>query len=214
MNNVRLTSRRRGVMLVVSSPSGAGKTTLCDSLLKAHSNLEMSVSVTTRKPREGEINGVDYYFISREEFLELRANDDLLESAEVFGNFYGTPRAAVEKHLNEGKDILFDVDWQGAAQLSKSCGEELCRVFILPPSGAALEQRLRGRGTDSEDVVAKRMSEASREISHWEEYDYIIINDELEQAKAELNSILVAERTRKSRMSFLDEFVNNIRNQL
>ena len=201
---------RRGVMLVVSSPSGAGKTTLCDGLLKDHPSLTMSVSVTTREAREGEEHGVDYYFVSKDEFRSMQENNELLESAQVFGNFYGTPREAVDKVLNEGNDILFDVDWQGAAQLSATCGDELCRVFILPPSAKALEQRLTGRGTDTADIVAGRMSEAAKEISHWSDYDFIIINDQLELARSELNSILLAERSRKERMPFLQNFVDGM----
>jgi len=201
-------------MLVVSSPSGAGKTTLCDALLKMHPDLVMSVSVTTRKPREGEVNGVDYFFASKDQFKQMQSDGELLESAEVFGNYYGTPRGPVDTILNEGKDILFDVDWQGASQLSNSSGDELCRVFILPPSGQALEQRLTGRGTDSPEVVERRMAEAAKEISHWSDYDFIIINDELETAQAELNSILIAERSRKKRMLFLPQFVNEMLDQL
>ncbi len=197
-------------MLVVSSPSGAGKTTLCEGLLKAHNDLAMSVSVTTRNPRDGEQHGVDYYFASVDEFHQMQADDELLESANVFGNYYGTPRGPVEKLLNEGHDILFDVDWQGASQLSATCGDELCRVFILPPSGEALEQRLKGRATDTAEVVSKRMSEAAREISHWSDYDYIIINDQLDIAQKELNSILLAERAKKKRMLFLPGFVDQI----
>jgi len=198
---------RRGVMLVVSSPSGAGKTTLCDGLRKAHPALKMSVSVTTRKPRPGEIHGEDYFFVSIEEFNKMQADGELLESASVFGNHYGTPKGPVEQLLDEGTDILFDVDWQGAFQLTQTCGDELCRVFILPPSAKALGERLSGRGTDTPQVVAQRMSEAAREISHWREYDYIIINDDLDHAQAEINSILIAERAKRQRMLFLKDYV-------
>jgi guanylate kinase len=202
------------MMLVISSPSGAGKTTLCDELLKQHDDLVMSISVTTRQPRDIEKHGVDYYFVSREEFSEMQKNGEVLESATVFGNHYGTPRGPVEKRLSEGKDILFDVDWQGASQLSSACGDELCRVFILPPSGKVLEKRLKGRGTDAFDVVAQRMSEAAKEISHWSDYDYVIINDDLETAKAVLNSILMAERARKQRLLYLPKFVEDMLDQL
>lgn len=202
------------MMLVVSSPSGAGKTTLCEGLLNDHADLVMSVSVTTRKPREGEKHGVDYFFASKDEFKQMQANGDLLESATVFGNDYGTPRGPVEKLLSEGRDILFDVDWQGASQLSQSSSDELCRVFVLPPSGSVLEQRLKGRGTDSAEVVAQRMSEAAKEISHWSEYDYVIINDDLDVARAQLNSILIAERSKRKRMPFLPPFVDGILEQL
>ena len=197
-------------MLVVSSPSGAGKTTLCDSLLQNHSDLVMSVSVTTRSPREGEKHGEDYYFASQSEFQKMLDEGELLESASVFGNSYGTPRGPVDKILSEGKDILFDVDWQGASQLTASCAEELCRVFILPPSAAILEKRLKGRGTDTSEVVSQRMSEAANEISHWAEYDYIIINDDLETAKSQLNAILLAERSKKQHMVFLPKFIEDM----
>ena len=210
MNKVTKGVERRGVMLVVSSPSGAGKTTLCDGLRKAYRDLVMSVSVTTRKPRPGEKHGVDYYFVSIDEFNKMQEEGELLESASVFGNQYGTPRGPVEKLLEQGKDILFDVDWQGASQLTNTCGDELCRVFILPPSAKALGERLSGRGTDTPDVIAKRMSEAAREISHWSEYDYIIINDDLDVAQAEINSILITERAKKERLLFLPEFVGNM----
>ncbi len=201
-------------MLVVSSPSGAGKTTLCDGLLRDQSNLVMSVSVTTRPPREGEVHGKDYFFVSRDEFTAMQDKGELLESAEVFGNFYGTPKGPVSKTLSEGFDILFDVDWQGASQLSASCGEELCRVFILPPSAGALESRLKGRGTDSAEIVARRMSEAAKEISHWSDYDYIIINDEIDAALSELKAILVAERARRQRLDFLPGFVDQMLEEL
>ncbi len=210
MNKVISGMQRRGVMLVVSSPSGAGKTTLCDGLQKAYPDLKMSVSVTTRAPRPGEKHGEDYYFLSIEEFKKMQADGGLLESARVFDNYYGTPKGPVEQLLGEGKDILFDVDWQGASQLSQSCGDELCRVFILPPSAQALQERLSGRGTDSSQVVAKRMSEAAREISHWQDYDYIIINDELNIAQAQINAILSAERAKRERMLFLPEIVDDM----
>ena len=206
--------KRRGVMLVVSSPSGAGKTTLCEGLIANFTDLVMSVSVTTRKPREGERHGLDYYFISKDEFKDMQTSDQLLESAQVFGNSYGTPREPVEELLAHGKDILFDVDWQGASQLSKTCGDELCRVFILPPSAKALGQRLMGRGTDASEVIERRMSEAAREISHWQEYDYIIINDDLETAHLELAAILTAERLHKKRQLFLPGFVDEMLGQL
>ncbi len=198
------------MMLVVSSPSGAGKTTLCDGLLKAHRDLMMSVSVTTRKPRTGETHGEDYFFISNDEFDKMQADGELLESASVFGNQYGTPKGPVEKLLEKGKDILFDVDWQGASQLSQTCGDELCRVFILPPSAKALGERLSGRGTDTTQVVAQRMSQAADEISHWPEYDYIIINDDLDKAQEEINAILIAERAQRQRMLFLQDFVDDM----
>lgn len=201
-------------MLVVSSPSGAGKTSLCNMLLKAHDDLAMSVSVTTRAPRVGEKDGVDYFFVTDSAFEQMLKDNELLEHADVFGNRYGTPRGPVEKLLNEGRDVLFDVDWQGASQLSASCGDELCRVFILPPSAKTLGQRLQERGTDAEEVVARRMAEAAREISHWSEYDYVVINDDLDTAFEELNAILVAERQRIARLKFLPEFVGDMLSEL
>ncbi len=201
-------------MLVVSSPSGAGKTTLCNGLLQNHANLTMSISVTTRPPREGEKHGVDYYFVSRNEFDKMLKNGELLEAATVFDNFYGTPRDAVEKLLARGQDILFDVDWQGAAQLGKAIGDELCRVFVLPPSGKILENRLKGRGTDPEEVIARRMAEAAREIIHWREYDYLIVNDDLQTAQKQLDAILLAERCRRQRLTSLPEFTDNILEEL
>jgi guanylate kinase len=197
-------------MLVISSPSGAGKTTLAEGLLKSDQQLSMSVSVTTRKPRPGERDGVDYYFVDDAEFEAMRERGDLLESASVFGNSYGTPRKPVEDLLAAGRDVLFDVDWQGASQLASACGDDLCRVFILPPSGAALEQRLKGRGKDAPEVVEKRMAEAANEIAHWNDYDYVIINDVLEEAQTRLKAVLAAERSKRERMVFLDGFVRDM----
>ena len=214
LNSLELKQKRRGVMLVVSSPSGAGKTTLCDLLLKRHQNLVMSVSMTTRPPRKGEVNGTDYFFVSTDEFEKMRAAGELLESALVFGNHYGTPRGPIEKLLAEGKDILFDIDWQGTSQLSATCREDLSTVFILPPSGLILEERLKGRGTESQEVIDRRMSQAAREISHWSEYDYVIINDDLETAANELSAILAAERQKRERLRFLPDFVQEILNEL
>ncbi|MCF6197789.1 MAG: guanylate kinase [Hyphomicrobiaceae bacterium] len=214
MNNQKISAKRQGVMLVVSSPSGAGKTTLCKMLLEQHDDLVMSVSATTRPPREGEKHGSDYFFISPDEFKHMQDENLLLESAAVFGNHYGTPREPVERILNEGKDILFDIDWQGAAQLSAACGENICKIFILPPSGRTLEKRLTGRATDSFEVVAKRMSAAAREIDHWSQYDYVIINDDLDIAWSELNAILVAERHKTNRLVFLPEFVQTVLDEL
>jgi len=206
--------KRRGVMLILSSPSGAGKSTLAEGLLKGETELSMSVSVTTRQPREGERHGVDYYFVDKDEFLRMQKAGELLEWAEVFGNFYGTPHEPVERALASGQDILFDVDWQGAAQLLKNCTDDLCRVFILPPSAEALEQRLKGRGKDKPEVVAHRMAQASREISHWNEYDHVIINDDLELALSQLRAILSAERTRRERNLSLPLFVNELLSRL
>ena len=194
----------------MSSPSGAGKTTLSRALLAADANITMSVSVTTRPPRPGEIEGRDYHFISKEKFAELRDTSQMLEWAEVFGNFYGTPRAPVEAALAKGRDVLFDIDWQGTQQLAQAMEDDLVRVFILPPSAEALRQRLMQRNQDTAVVIAKRMAEASREISHWAEYDYVIINETVEASSAQVAAILMAERLKRKRRSGLTQFVRGL----
>ncbi len=201
---------RRGLMLVISSPSGAGKTTLAQGLLAADPNIEMSVSVTTRHPRPGEVDGQDYIFVDHDEFAALRDSGGLLEWAEVFGNFYGTPKAQVHKLLEQGRDVLFDIDWQGAQQLQGQMGHDLVRVFILPPSGQVLAQRLKSRAQDPDDVVTRRMAAAANEISHWAEYDYVIVNHEIDQSIAELRAILTAERLKRERRTGLPDFVRHI----
>ena len=201
---------RRGLMLVLSSPSGAGKSTLARMLLDADGNISMSVSVTTRAPRPGEVDGRDYFFVTKAKFAAMRDNDELLEWAEVFGNWYATPRARVEALLDAGEDVLFDIDWQGTQQISQARPEDLVRVFILPPSADSLRQRLIARAQDSSSVVAKRMAEASDEISHWPEYDYVIINDDLERAHKGLVSILHAERLKRARRIGLTTFTRNL----
>ncbi len=173
--------KRRGLMLVLSSPSGAGKTTIARSILDVEPELTLSVSVTTRPRRSSETDGVHYHFISRERYDAMVEGGELLEHAEVYGHGYGTPAAAVEGALDSGRDVLFDIDWQGAQQIANSPPEDLVRVFILPPSADALSQRLINRAQDSSSVVAKRMAEAAKEISHWPEYDYVIINDNLDE---------------------------------
>jgi guanylate kinase len=208
------TIERRGLMLVLSSPSGAGKTTLSRRLLETDGNIEMSVSVTTRKPRPGEIDGKDYYFISREKFDEMIADEALLEWAEVFGNRYGTPRGPVELTLSEGRDVLFDIDWQGTQQLHQRSREDLVRVFILPPSARSLQDRLRSRNQDSVTEVARRMAQASNEISHWAEYDYVLINDDLDGCSKAIATILEAERLKRARRVGLSEFVRNLQEKL
>ena len=205
---------RRGLLLVMSSPSGAGKTTLSRALLASDHHIRMSVSVTTRPPRPGELDGKDYFFISKERFFEMRDNDELLEWAEVFGNLYGTPRLPVEDALSKGRDVLFDIDWQGTQQLEQALGDDLVRIFILPPSTDELRDRLIKRAQDSSSVVAKRMAEASREMSHWMEYDYIIINDDVDVASAEITAILTAERLRRKRRIGLTEFVRKLNKTL
>ena len=205
---------RRGLLLVISSPSGAGKTTLSRRLLERDSNITMSVSVTTRPPRPGEVDGRDYYFISKERFDAMRDAGELLESAEVFGNCYGTPRGPVEHSLAKGRDVLFDIDWQGTQQLAQAMQDDLVRVFILPPSVEALRDRLISRAQDPMVVVAKRMAEASREISHWAEYDYVIVNDDLETADREISAILAAERLKRKRRVGLTAFVRSLLDKL
>lgn len=201
---------RRGLLLVLSSPSGAGKTSLSRALLDADSHIALSVSVTTRKPRPGEVDGRDYFFVDEQTFKAMAREDQLLEWATVFGNYYGTPRAPIEKAIAEGRDVLFDIDWQGTQQLSERMAGDLVRVFVLPPSGEALEQRLRGRAQDPDEVVAKRMAEASNEISHWAEYDYVIVNADLEESSSALRAILTAERLRRDRMTGLSSFVRGL----
>jgi guanylate kinase len=203
----KLKSNRRGLMIVLSSPSGAGKTTLTRKLLAAHSDMSMSVSATTRKPRPGEVEGHDYYFVTKDKFSEMIENEDFLEHAKVFDNYYGTPRAPVEEALMDGRDVIFDIDWQGAQQLEQAAVEDLVKIFILPPNMRALESRLRTRAQDSDDVIAKRMSKSEAEISHWSEYDYIIVNEDIDTAMAELQSIVMAERMKRRRQSWLGPFI-------
>jgi guanylate kinase len=205
---------RRGLLLVMSSPSGAGKTTLSRRLLASDNNITMSVSVTTRASRPGEVDGKDYHFITKERFVQMRDRGDLLEWAEVFGNFYGTPRKPVEEALAKGRDVLFDIDWQGTQQLAQAMAEDLVRVFILPPSAEELQNRLIKRQQDSSSVVAKRMAEASREISHWPEYDYVVVNDEVEGSHSQIMAILTAERLRRRRRIGLTEFVRALTKNL
>lgn len=205
---------RRGLLLVLSSPSGAGKTTLSRALLSSDPGIHLSVSVTTRKPRPGEVDGRDYTFLDEARFTKLRDTGELLEWARVFGNYYGTPRAQVEKAVQAGRDVLFDIDWQGAQQLSGTMAGDLVRVFILPPSSEVLETRLRGRAQDPAEVVAKRMAEASAEISHWAEYDYVIVNSDLEASIAGLRSILIAERLKRERQPGLAAFVRELQSGL
>jgi len=202
--------QRRGLLLVMSSPSGAGKTTLSRRLLAADLMITMSVSVTTRAPRPGEVNGRDYHFITHEEFGRLRDRGDLLEYAEVFGNFYGTPRRPVAEALQAGRDVLFDIDWQGTQQLGAAMQDDLVRIFILPPSAEELRERLIGRAQDSASTVAKRMAKAADEISHWPEYDYVIVNDDIGKASVEIEAILTAERLRRRRQVGLTDFVRGL----
>ncbi|MEJ0069963.1 MAG: guanylate kinase [Pseudomonadota bacterium] len=211
MTTTSITLRRRGVMLIVSSPSGAGKTTISRLLLEREPALTMSVSVTTRPRRPSEISGRDYHFIDRREYDRMVERNEFLEHAEVFGNGYGTPRPAVEKALAEGRDILFDIDWQGTRQMAVSARADMVSVFILPPSFDELERRLRTRAQDSAEAVAKRMAKAADEMSHWEEYDYIIINEDVEHSVIAVQSILTAERHRRDRQLDLAPFVSSLR---
>ena len=205
---------RRGLMLVLSSPSGAGKTTISRALLDGDDALEMSVSATTRAPREGEVDGVHYHFISDDRFRALIDEDGLLEWANVFNNAYGTPRAAIEKALSEGRDVLFDIDWQGTQQLRQKMPQDLVSVFVLPPSLAALETRLKSRQQmtgETDEQVAYRLSKAPAEVSHWAEYDFIIVNSDIEQSVAQVRAILTAERQRRERLRGIEGIVTDIR---
>jgi len=203
--------QRRGLMLVLSSPSGAGKSTISRALLRDEHQLSMSVSVTTRTPRPGEVHGKDYYFVTVDEYHRMVATGELLEHAKVFDNYYGTPRAHVEKELAAGHDVLFDIDWQGTQQLKSSAPGDLVTVFILPPSIGELERRLRGRAQDSEEVMRKRMARAADEMSHWPEYEYIVVNREVDESIARVKAILTAERLRRERHPGLAAFVNDMR---
>lgn len=204
------TVARRGLMFVLSSPSGAGKTTLSRRLLASQSNLVLSVSATTRQKRPNEVEGRDYHFVTADRFAQLIDDGELLEHAVVFGQRYGTPREPVMRALAQGCDVLFDIDWQGTQQLKEKAREDLVSLFLLPPSHAELERRLKARAQDSDDVVAARMAKAADEISHWAEYDYVIVNDDIAVAEANITAILVAERLRRSRQTGLSEFVREL----
>ena len=205
---------RRGLMFVLSSPSGAGKTTLSRLLLERMPGLRMSVSATTRPMRPGEVEGRDYLFVDSARFEQMVGRHELLEWAVVFENRYGTPRAPVEAALSAGQDVLFDIDWQGTQQLREKARADVVSVFILPPSAADLEKRLHSRAQDSQDVIRKRMSRASHEMSHWAEYDYIVINRDIDEAFAEVQSILKAERLKRERRVGLTTFVRSLQQQL
>ena len=205
---------RRGLMLVLSSPSGAGKTTLSRLLLGADRNVDLSISVTTRPKRRGEINGRDYHFIDRARFDDMVAGGELLEWAEVFEHRYGTPRQPVIKALHAGRDVLFDIDWQGTQQLREKARTDLVSVFVLPPTTKELERRLKQRAQDSKSVIGSRMAKAAGEMSHWPEYDYVIVNRDKRQAFAELRAILAAERLKRERQIGLSDFVRRLRAQL
>ena len=205
---------RRGLMFVLSSPSGAGKTTLSRMLMDRVPDLQMSVSATTRAMRPGEVEGRDYLFVDKPKFEAMVKRGELLEWATVFDNRYGTPRAPVEAALSAGRDVLFDIDWQGTQQLREKAGGDVVSVFILPPSAADLEKRLHTRAQDSTEVFRGRMDRASHELSHWAEYDYIVVNQNVDEAFAEVQSILKAERLKRARRVGLTEFVRNLQRQL
>jgi guanylate kinase len=205
---------RRGLMLVLSSPSGAGKTTLSRRLLAADPAVELSVSVTTRKQRPGEVDGRDYHFIDGARFDAMVKSGGLLEWAQVFGHRYGTPRTPVEAALAQGRDVLFDIDWQGTQQLREKAHNDLVSIFVLPPSVPDLERRLRSRAQDSDEVIHIRMAKAADEMSHWPEYDYVVINTDLDHAFAEVRSILAAERLKRERQTGLSAFVRRLQAEL
>jgi guanylate kinase len=205
---------RRGLMLVLSSPSGAGKTTLSRKLLESDPGVELSISVTTRRQRPGEADGRDYHFVDAARFDAMVANDELLEWANVFGNRYGTPRAPVDAALARGRDVLFDIDWQGTQQLRERANRDLVSIFVLPPSIPDLERRLRARAQDSDEVIHARMTKAADEMSHWAEYDYVVINTDIDHAFAEVQSILAAERLKRERQTGLSDFVRRLQAEL
>ena len=203
-------NKHKGVMLVLSSPSGAGKSSICRALLDLDKNLYLSISTTTRKKRPNEVSGIDYNFVTLDEFEYKLSQNNFIEHAKVFNNFYGTDKSIVEDKINKGKDILFDIDWQGAQQLREKMGEDIVSVFILPPSKKELERRLKERGQDTDEVVKERMSEATAEITHWAEYDYVIINEDLNLSVKTVLGILHSERMKRIRQIGLGEFVRSI----
>jgi guanylate kinase len=204
---------RRGLMLVLSSPSGAGKSTIARAVLERDPDIAMSVSCTTRPPRPGEVDGTDYHFVAVETFQQMVAAGQFLEHARVFDNFYGTPRGPVEDALASGRDVLFDIDWQGTQQLGQNARDDLVTVFILPPSVEELERRLRSRAQDTDEVVRKRMDKAGDEMSHWPEYDYILLNTEVDRSIGRVQAILDSERLRRARQVGMADFVNRLRGQ-
>ncbi|MEZ5710963.1 MAG: guanylate kinase [Blastomonas sp.] len=209
-NDASIKLHRRGLLFILSSPSGAGKSTIARMLLEADEDICLSVSVTTRTPREGEVDGRDYHFIDEAEFRRMVDAGELLEWAEVFGHYYGTPKAAVKQGLREGRDFLFDIDWQGTQQLYQRAEGDVVRVFILPPSIEELNARLLKRATDSQDVIAGRMARARDEISHWDGYDFVVINDNVQNCFEKVREILHSERMRRNRQTGLIDFVRGL----
>lgn len=206
-----MTQTRRGLLIILSSPSGAGKSTLAKRLMAWDPDMSFSVSATTRNPRVGEEHGREYYFLSREEFQNMVLDGGMLEHAEVFGNFYGSPKKPVQNAIENGRDVLFDIDWQGGQQIAGSAlKDSVVSVFILPPSIAELERRLNSRGQDSQEVIENRMAKSRDEISHYAEYDYVLVNDDLEDTWGRLQAILTAERLKRSRQPQLVEHVRNL----
>lgn len=213
MNNLlpeEALGQRRGLMFVLSSPSGAGKTSLSRALRDADPDIELSISVTTRPIRPGEVHGKDYFFVDQATFNTMVEGGELLEHAVVFGNWYGTPKTYVEEKLRSGKDVLFDIDWQGTRQLEKDMSDDVVSIFILPPSMVELERRLRSRAQDSEEVVQHRMDRARSEISHWGEYDYVLVNHDFDRTLQQIRSILHAERLKRTRQPGLVRFVSGL----
>jgi guanylate kinase len=210
MKELTVKLARRGLMFVLSSPSGAGKSTIARQLLAEDHEIELSISVTTRERRQSELDGVHYHFIDETQFSRMAERDELLEWAEVHGNYYGTPRDPVEKALSQGQDILFDIDWQGTRQIAEKMPDDLVRVFILPPSMAELESRLKRRAEDDETTIQKRLRGAREEIEKWSDYDYVIVNEDLADAYASVGAILAAERLRRERVIGLRAFVSNL----
>ncbi len=203
--------KRRGLLIILSSPSGAGKSTLAKRLMAWDPTLRFSVSATTRAPRPGEVDGREYYFRSRADFEHMVAEGEMLEHAEVFGNLYGSPKAPVEEAIDAGRDTLFDIDWQGGQQIRNSIlGNDVVSIFVLPPSIVELERRLRSRAQDSDEVIAGRMATSEAEISHWAEYDYVLINEDLDRAETDLRTIIMAERMRRDRQPDLSGFVRGL----
>lgn len=210
MNNIDDNIQRRGLLLVLTAPSGCGKSTITRQIMGDDPSIVVSVSATTRDARPGEVDGEDYFFMSTEEFRQKVSAGDFLEWAEVFGRHYGTPKAPVESALVSGKDVFFDIDWQGAEQLRKNAPDDLVWICILPPTIQSLEDRLRARGQDSDEVIARRMLEAESEASHWRDADYVVVNDDLDKAIDQVRSILQAERIKRIRRTGLEEFVKNM----